>query len=191
MRYLIGIGLACSVTAGCATSQRGTQDWFYVISEPQGAHVETSIGETCIAPCTMVLPRRSEFDVTVSLEGCESWTGQVAHVGRGEVVVAVVSAGNVIGGAALGYSVGVTAVLATGQAAAALGGSTAAAGASLGVLGAGILFGASVPFAVDASSGANRNLSPNPLIVLLGPTDDVLEGDAAPGGPCAPSMLER
>jgi hypothetical protein len=64
------IGLVAISLAGCATVTRGTTDKVQVLSEPAGALVTTSIGVTCPAtPCTIEVPRKAEFVVTVAKPG--------------------------------------------------------------------------------------------------------------------------
>ncbi len=62
---MVGLSLA-----GCATVTRGTTDKVEVISEPPGAQVTTSLGQSCPStPCTVEVARKSEFVVTVSKPG--------------------------------------------------------------------------------------------------------------------------
>ena len=62
----IAAGLAVS---GCATVTRGTTDQVQITSEPSGADVRTSMGPTCVTPCTLQVSRKDEFTVTVSKAG--------------------------------------------------------------------------------------------------------------------------
>jgi hypothetical protein len=157
----------CLASGSCATARRTSVDYLYIITEPAGAHVAISIGESCIAPCTLILPRRSDFDVTITLEGYEPFRGHVTHVSRRRSAaepVAEAAAGGYVGSAS-----GLALAAQSGEAGLTMGGGlglTEAGGAMvLGAAAAGIV----VPILVDASTGANRNLSPNPLIVRLAP----------------------
>ena len=62
----VAAGLAVS---GCATVTRGTTEQVQITSEPSGADVRTSMGPTCITPCTLQVSRKDEFTVTVSKPG--------------------------------------------------------------------------------------------------------------------------
>ena len=59
-------GLALS---GCATITRGTTDQLQIVSDPSGADVRTSMGPTCITPCTLQVSRKDEFTVIISKPG--------------------------------------------------------------------------------------------------------------------------
>ena len=59
-------GLALS---GCATITRGTTDQLQIVSDPSGADVRSSMGPTCITPCTLQVSRKDEFTVTISKPG--------------------------------------------------------------------------------------------------------------------------
>lgn len=125
MKVILSIA-AVAALSGCATITRGSHQAFTVESTPAGAQVTTSLGLSCNAtPCTFPrVERDSEFSVTVSKQGYQTWTGAVTH-------------------------------------------QTASAGAA-GMAG-NILLGGIIGAAVDANSGAMRDLVPNPLRVTLEP----------------------
>ena len=62
----VAAGLALS---GCATITRGTTDQVQIMSDPSGADARTSLGQTCVTPCTLQMSRKDEFTVTVSKSG--------------------------------------------------------------------------------------------------------------------------
>ena len=62
----VAAGMAVS---GCATITRGTTDQVQIISDPSGADVRSSMGPTCITPCTLQVSRKDEFTVTISKPG--------------------------------------------------------------------------------------------------------------------------
>ena len=99
MRFLtiIAAGVALS---GCATITRGTTDQLQVISDPSGADVRSSIGPTCVTPCTLQVSRKDEFTVTVSKPGYveESVEVKTQVAGSG----AAGFAGNVLLGGVIG-----------------------------------------------------------------------------------------
>lgn len=168
---LVAAVAALSVAAGaCATARRTTVDYLYIITEPVGAHVATSTGQSCTAPCTLILPRRSNFDVTITLAGYEPFHGRVTHVARrgsGAEPVAEAAVGGYVGSA-----VGVVAATETGGAGLTLSGGLGLTEAGGAMVVGGAAAGVLVPILVDASTGANRNLSPNPLIVRMTPTQE-------------------
>jgi hypothetical protein len=74
MRNII---VACAMAlalGGCATVTRGTDELIQVHSDPQGAQVQTSLGFQCITPCTINVPRKTEFSVTIAKPGFEPQT---------------------------------------------------------------------------------------------------------------------
>ena len=68
IRVLVSVvaGLALS---GCATITWGTTDQLQIVSDPSGADVRTSMGPTCITPCTLQVSRKDEFTVIISKPG--------------------------------------------------------------------------------------------------------------------------
>lgn len=60
---------------GCVQGQGATpSEGVRVRSDPEGATVQTSFGDTCISPCTIFLPTKSGGDVTISKDGFETQT---------------------------------------------------------------------------------------------------------------------
>lgn len=114
--------LATAVTSGCASITRGTKDVFSVQTTPPGATATMSNGLTCVTPCTLELPRKHGFSVTLELDGYKGLTTNIVpkQAGAGSAGMA----GNII-------------------------------------------FGGLIGAAVDAGSGAMKDLYPNPLIVTL------------------------
>lgn len=79
MRVLDVAGL-CLALGGCATVTRGANDTWTVNTEPAGAAVRTTNQFFCDAtPCTIMMPRTAEFDVTLTKAGYKTWTGHVTH----------------------------------------------------------------------------------------------------------------
>lgn len=100
---LIAAGL---VLSGCATVTRGTSDTWTVNTTPAGAAVKTSNQFACDStPCTFKMPRKSEFDVTITKAGYREWKGHVTHhvAGAGGAGMA----GNVLLGGIIGAGVDV------------------------------------------------------------------------------------
>ena len=224
-RRLMNSAAACigalSMSA-CATAIRGTTTEFSVATEPSGASVTTDLetfasrqntmrlkrsGDydeataepefyTCApTPCSFEVSRRSEFLVTVNLDGYHPATVQVTS-GFGEQGQAVSTAGAiaVASGAYLvtvatytsfyatlyGVASALTYGLASyGAGATAGAGVVAASGAATGLLFGGLMLG------VDLASGALLDLSPNPVILVLVPeekpfptdTDEIIDSE--------------
>ena len=88
----------------CATVTRGTNTAWEVTSTPPGARVETTNGHMCAAtPCSIKMPRRSEFVATLTLPGYAPATVSVTNkiaTGGG-----VAMAGNVLVGGIIGAGV--------------------------------------------------------------------------------------
>lgn len=92
---------AATLLGGCATVTRGTQQRYYVMSEPPGADVRMSSGMTCTTPCDLKLRRKDEFTATISKEGYKPITVPVEskmHEGGGAALAGNVVAGGIIGG---------------------------------------------------------------------------------------------
>lgn len=107
-RALRAILVACAALSAtaCATVTRGTSEAFTVETDPSGAAVRTTAGFACDAtPCTWKMPRKSEFQVTITKPGYKTVQTQVVHQissGGGAGM-----AGNVILGGIIGAGVDV------------------------------------------------------------------------------------
>lgn len=116
--------LVLGMSSGCATITRGTTEAFVVESDPPGADVRFSSGETCRTPCTITKRRKDNFVVYITRDGYEPAEVSVLN-------------------------------------------QTAGAGAA-GMAG-NVLIGGLIGMAVDAGSGAMKELVPNPVSVRLVP----------------------
>ena len=76
---------------------RGTHAPFRILSNPDGAAVALSSGETCVTPCTLDLPRGTGFKVRLTKQGYVTTTVEVVSKGSGAGVVGLLSNG-MIGG---------------------------------------------------------------------------------------------
>jgi len=64
------LGIICSLwLSGCATLTRGTTEPYTVLSDPPGAEVTFSSGESCLTPCTVDMKRKTSFNVTIKKPG--------------------------------------------------------------------------------------------------------------------------
>lgn len=119
---IVCILFGVAMSSGCASITRGTKDVFSIQTDPPGAVASMSNGLNCVTPCTLELPRKHAFAVTLKLDGYKTLTTNVVprQAGAGSAGMA----GNII-------------------------------------------FGGLIGAAVDAGSGAMKDLYPNPLIVTL------------------------
>lgn len=62
---------------GCATLTRGTSEAYHVVSDPPGALVSLSTGETCTTPCVLDKKHNEAFLVTIEKAGYEPYRLQV------------------------------------------------------------------------------------------------------------------
>jgi hypothetical protein len=102
-RALLVTAIAAS-SAACATVTRGTTEAWTVETDPSGAAVKTTAGFACDAtPCTFKMPRKSEFDVTITKAGYKTVNTHVTHQTAGAGAAGM--AGNVIVGGLIGVGV--------------------------------------------------------------------------------------
>lgn len=60
--------------AGCMTMTRGSSEDVFVNSNPVGATVAFSDGQTCTAPCSVKAKRDVALQITFTKPGCETQT---------------------------------------------------------------------------------------------------------------------
>lgn len=102
----LGVLALASTSAACATVTRGNNTAWEVQTTPSGAHVSTSNGMFCDnTPCSLKMPRKSQFTATISKPGYKTTTVSVTNkvsTGGG-----VGMAGNVLLGGIIGAGVDV------------------------------------------------------------------------------------
>jgi len=101
MRKMAIIALAFTIS-GCATITRGTTDQVQIHSNPPNANVRTSMGFTCVTPCTLKANRKDEFTVTFAKAGYH--TAEIPVTTRVAPDGAVGFAGNVVVGGLVGIA---------------------------------------------------------------------------------------
>lgn len=89
--------------SGCATITRGTTESLAIQSEPAGARVELSSGQTGITPCSFELKRKNDLKVFLHMEGFEDVTAAVDSKVAGAGATGM--AGNVLIGGIIGVGV--------------------------------------------------------------------------------------
>ena len=102
MKWLIVLALAAAC-GGCASVTRGTSDDVQIMSEPAGADVRISTGQTCITPCTLKFNRKDEFTVTAAKPGYH--TSETPVTTRVAGAGAAGFAGNILVGGVIGMAV--------------------------------------------------------------------------------------
>lgn len=179
VNYLFIIVIGTSLLPSCATMVRGVNDELIVDTDPPGAVVTTDrklkthrdgtiVYAGCDAtPCTIKMPRRSEFLMMIEKEGYEPVEIGVTSSMKKEALRSNLSTS---GKAGLAFGVSTVAAFGTyasSTGAAAVGGATVAGIATAGILGATLL--------VDGASGALLNLNPNPIVLQLPPEGTQVE----------------
>jgi hypothetical protein len=103
---VLGVVALAGSSAACATVTRGNNTAWEVKTEPPGAHVATTNGMFCDStPCSIKMPRKSQFTATISKPGYKDAKVEVTNkvaTGGG-----VAMAGNVIVGGIIGAGVDV------------------------------------------------------------------------------------
>jgi hypothetical protein len=106
MRFVwVCVVAAGAVVAGCATVTRGTTSQVQITSDPPQAEARTSMGHTCVTPCTLQFGRRDEFVVTITKAGYHTEEVKVTTQVAGAGVAGL--AGNAILGGVIGAGVDV------------------------------------------------------------------------------------
>lgn len=77
--WIIVLAVLGFAMTGCATITRGTTESYVVLSDPPGANVTLSSGETCTTPCTLEKKRNEPFTVNIAKDGYESFDLQVTN----------------------------------------------------------------------------------------------------------------
>ncbi len=88
------LGVALS---GCATIIRGTEQQVSVNTNPIGAQIQFSNGQSCTSPCTIKTKRDQSLQIDISKPGCATQTA---------TMVPTLSGGGVILGGIVDYGTG-------------------------------------------------------------------------------------
>lgn len=71
---------AATLSSGaCATITRGSDTKFEVRTSPSGAEVQTSHGYKCTTPCSVKMPRKSEFQAKIIKPGYKTVLATVGN----------------------------------------------------------------------------------------------------------------
>lgn len=63
--------------SGCATIVRGTEQQVSINTNPNGAEVQLSNGQSCKSPCAITAKRDQSLQITVNKEGCQTQTASM------------------------------------------------------------------------------------------------------------------
>lgn len=65
---------AVMVLSGCATIIRGTEQEVAVNTNPVGANIQFSNGQSCVSPCTIKTKRNQSLQISITKDGCHQQT---------------------------------------------------------------------------------------------------------------------
>jgi len=94
---IIPLALLLVYPVGCATIIRGTKQQVSVNTNPVGASIQFSNGQSCVSPCSIEAPRDASLLVTVTKNGCQTQTA---------TMVPTLAGGGVILGGLIDYGTG-------------------------------------------------------------------------------------
>ena len=95
-KLLLAIGMIVSLS-GCATIIRGTDQEVAVNTNPVGATVQFSNGQTCTSPCKIKAARNQSIMINISKAGCHPQTS---------TMMPVLAGGGVLLGGLIDYGTG-------------------------------------------------------------------------------------
>lgn len=84
MKAYILVAIASLYVSGCATIVRGSNQQVSVNSEPDGAEVEFSDGQSCTTPCVAEVKRKRSLQLTIKKDGCLTTTRSMVPTLAGE-----------------------------------------------------------------------------------------------------------
>jgi len=89
--------IVCVLSTGCATIIRGTEQQVSVNTNPPGAKIQFSNGQSCQSPCTIKCKRDQSLQITISKDGCQTQTA---------TMVPMLAGGGVVLGGLIDYGTG-------------------------------------------------------------------------------------
>ncbi len=76
LRLFLLAGLACCL-AGCGTFTRGFSQEIAITTDPPGANVSLTDGQTCVAPCKLSVKRVSSLKIKATKSDCRDVTQEL------------------------------------------------------------------------------------------------------------------
>jgi hypothetical protein len=106
------LAISVLILSGCATVTRSPYERFIIETEPHGAEVKLSSGETCITPCNLLKKRNEPFSchieksgfapVEISIESKVAGAGAAGFAGNAAIGGVIGAGVDIYSGAALG-----------------------------------------------------------------------------------------
>jgi uncharacterized protein YceK len=78
---------AAILVSGCATVVRGTEQQVSINTQPIGATLQFSNGQSCTSPCTITVPPSQALSIQIMREGCQTQTASMIPTLGGAGVV--------------------------------------------------------------------------------------------------------
>ena len=91
--------------ANCATLIRGSEEPVSFQSNPSGANVTLTNGQSCETPCMITIPRTAQVNAVFERSGCDDKSIYLDNTASGGAIVGGVILGGVIG-IAIDYGTG-------------------------------------------------------------------------------------
>lgn len=85
------------VLSACATIIRGTEQQVSVNTNPVGARIDFSNGQSCLSPCSITTRRDTSLQLNISMDGCATQTA---------TMIPTLAGGGVILGGLIDYGTG-------------------------------------------------------------------------------------
>jgi hypothetical protein len=74
--FLLATAL-CGLLTNCATIIRGTEQQISINTNPTGAKIELSNGQSCNSPCSITAKRDTPLQLTIRKQGCSTQTASM------------------------------------------------------------------------------------------------------------------
>ena len=87
MRIALFLSVTSLLLAGCATMIRGTEEQISVNTNPPGAKLEFSNGQSCETPCSIKAKRNQSLQITISKDDCGTQTATMIPTLGGSGVI--------------------------------------------------------------------------------------------------------
>ena len=68
---------ATMLLSSCATIIRGTEQEVFINTNPIGAEIQISNGQSCTSPCKFIAARNQSLTINISKEGCATQTASM------------------------------------------------------------------------------------------------------------------
>lgn len=103
MKSFILSVVACAALSGCGSITRGTSEPVYISARPTDAKITTSLGHSCLSPCTITVDRKTSLTAYAERPGYERGSIQIGTKVSGAGATGF--AGNILIGGVIGMGV--------------------------------------------------------------------------------------